>query len=214
MKKIRFFGLTIIMLLFWACSSGTDTDSFWTYKSGMQAYWFDTMAEFTGDATLIATYEGGGFEVGKIAKGKVYLEMPKTLDPLYPTTWNGVTISPPTKTVKVWFIQVSVDNKWIGYLQFSKDTVVEGWDVEKELNQMSYHYYPNDCTVMGTEIDQWKSVTIRSEWELKVKKGWNAIFSRGIYDKNINPKNAQKMYTSDLSKVPADMKWVIHLSDN
>jgi hypothetical protein len=208
MKKIKFFGLPIIMLLFWACSSGTDTD-LWTYKSGMQAYRFDTMEEFTEDATLIANNDGGSFEAGKIVKGKVYLEMPKTLDASYLTTSEEGT--PPTKSALVPSCNVVVDGKDIGYLQFAKDISVEGWDVEKELNQISFHYFPNDCTVTSKRTGQWKSVTIHVEFDLKAKKGWNAILARGTYDKNADPKNADRLFTTDLSKAPKDMKWVIHL---
>jgi len=207
MKKIRFFGLPIIMMLFWACSSGTETDSFWTYKSGVQAYISDT-EEFTGDATLIVN--DGSFEAGKIVKGKVYLELPKTLDASYLTQSDDMTV-PPTKSARVFSFHVVVDSKDIGWLQLKKDIVVEGWDVEKELNQMSFFYYPNDCTVTGTNTGQWKSVTIHSEWDLKAKKGWNAIFSKGAYDKNADPKNSTRLFTTDLSKVPADIKWMVEL---
>jgi len=210
MKKIRLFGLPIIMVLFWACSSGTDTD-FWTYKSGMQAYISDTK-EFTEDATLKVSSDGVSIDAGKIVKGKVYLELPKTLDASYLTTSDDGTI-PPTTTCSAWFFSpdVIVDGKVIGNLQFSKDIWVEGWDVEKELNQMSFRYYSNDCTVTRKSTGQWKSVTIQMEWNLKMKKGWNAILGIGTYDKNVDPKNATRLFTSDLSKAPADMKWVIYL---
>ena len=208
MKKIGFFGLPIIMMLFWACSSGTDTDSFWTYKSGMQVYWFNTMAEVNEDATLIMYGDGGTFYVGKIVKGKVYLEMPKTLDASYLTTEDDATISP-TKMARFWFINVIAAGKDIGYLQYQKDIFVEGWAVEKELNQMYFWYYSNDCTVTSNESGQWNGITINVEYDLKVKKGWNAIYCKGAYDKNADPKNTTRLYTSNLSKIPADMKWVI-----
>jgi hypothetical protein len=210
MKKIRFLGLPIILMLFWACSSGTETDSFWTYKSGVQAYRADTMEEFTEDATLIAKAGDGGHldATGKIVKGKVYIEMPKTLDASYLTQSDDGSI-PPTKSAWFFAFDVVVDSKVIGNLQFAKDIWVEGWDVEKELNQMSFRYFPNDCTVTNNSTGQWKSVTIQMETNLKAKKGWNAILSKGAYDKNADPKNATRLFTTDLSKAPADMKWVI-----
>jgi len=212
MKRILFFGLPIIMMFFGACSSGTD-DSFWTYKSGMRVYRSDTMEEFTGDATLKKDIGGIPVDAGKIVNGKVYIEMPKTLDASYLTTWNMATTNPPTKSARVFDFDVVIDGKYIGPLRFSKDISVEGWDVEKELNQMSFHYYPNDCTVTGNSTVQWKSVTIHQEFNMIVKSGWNAIFSSGTYNKDVDPNNANRLWTSDISKAPTDMRWVIRFSE-
>ena len=177
------------------------------YRSATES---NIMEIFNGNADLRATIMNGReFYAGKIINGKVFLELPSTLESSYLVPWTGISISPPTEVARVFSFNVYVNGKSIGFLQYSKDTWVNGWDVEKELNQISFHYYPIDCTVTGNGSFTWGSVTVNGGTNLTAQKGWNMIFSYGTYNKDIDPFNANRETTTDISKVPAGMNWVI-----
>jgi hypothetical protein len=151
--------------------------------------------------------EGVFLEAGSITSGKLTLNLPQTIAPEYlfdtsagvPT---GITVSPSglKMTQGGLYIGVSGGYRPLGY---EKETESGGnyW-----FTGISYVYFSAAGTIQGGFADTEDGYTVTMSFNVDGKAGWNRVY---ITAQGTGSGTTESI-TSDLSKVPSDLKWTIY----
>jgi hypothetical protein len=219
MKKLL---LSLSVALLYSCSTdgGTDTPS---SSSGAgnngalaengQAIIYDengkseTPYKGSGKIYLADMYDGRELiltaetmlEAGNMSNGKIIFALPENVNSRFLVKFDSAAAADIPDTLIIepigmefWaytepFRLVS-NGKHIGDLQCRKMT-------EDELHVISYYYFSTNAKIKGEDIG--------IEYKIEAKKGWNKIYI------NVNLNNKNQYVTTDLSKAPDGLMWLI-----
>jgi hypothetical protein len=170
-------------------------------ENGGQVYESDYSTPYTGSGTIkIRLGEYGSYtyvDVGTVSAGKVTLNLPATLDskyldPVYTDdTPTGITVSPSDVMSESPTLRMFEGTAEKGTLDLRKET-------QTVQDRIAYMYFSKACSITGTNNDHGGTIT----WQINGKAGWNRVY--------LNANNTTGKYTTDLSGVPSDLKWVFN----
>jgi len=140
------------------------------------------------------------FEVGTISNGEVSLALPKNVDSRFLTKIDklspGVEIKPLGVEAFLYLDKLRlIDNsgKHIGNLVYCKIAS------DTEYHCVYYGYFLENLKISGT-------TQYKDEYKIDAKEGWNKIYVR---NKQLADQSSESYITTDLSKVPDGLKWIV-----
>jgi len=138
-------------------------------------------------------------EIGTMNNGEVSLALPQSVDSRFLTK---IDEAPPGMEVKPLGVKVLfykdrlrlIDNsgKYIGNLQYCK-----------KASDTEYHYVYHWYFSENTKIS---GIVGKIEYKIDAKKGWNKIY---LHTKLLADQSSESYFTTDLSKVPDGLKWLV-----
>jgi hypothetical protein len=184
-----------------ANQSGTGGDTTVTPVVNVQVY-MENGTQYDGKGTVKIPYKWENHvpsylpvDGGTVSGGKLTLTLPATVADQYLEPFpadSGVTVSP-----------ADIKGLWLeGFDLVDGDTIYE---VIKfgDYKGIFYLYASKAGAVTGTEKDGGSTMT----YSLTLKQGWNEVY---YHSEQQETGGRISSMTTDLSNVPADMKWVLH----
>ncbi len=147
------------------------------------------MAEERNSSGQLVLTEDAMLEVGTMSNGEIYLDLPANVDSRFLSKLEsvpaGLDIEP--LGAEVWFytnpLRLLNNGQHIGNLDYTKIQNDGTYHV------IRYWYFSKATRISGLE------------YKIEAKKGWNKIYTRGTND--------ESTHTTDLSKVPDGLNWLI-----
>jgi len=141
------------------------------------------------------------FEVGTISNGKVSLDLPKKVDShlskidevLYDVEINPLGVEALFHANPLMLMDNS--GKHIGNLRYYEKAS------DTEYHSVYYWYFSENVQINSTA--EWYD---ENEYKIDAKKGWNKIYAR---TELISNQSTKSYFTTDLSKIPAGLKWIV-----
>jgi len=222
MKNIFAFLMALSFILIISCSSDTDNNGN-TQNSGNgvygeqaaengQIYQYEHEEKYTrGDLTIYMAQERDQnghlmlteetmFEVGTISNGEVSLALPKNVDSRFLARIDelpsGIEIKPLGVDAFLYLDKLRlIDNngKHIGNLVYCKIAS------DTEYHCVYYGYFLENLKISGTTQN-------KDEYKIDAKKGWNKIY---VCNKHLADQSSESYITTDLSKVPDGLRWIV-----
>jgi hypothetical protein len=142
---------------------------------------------------------------GTMSNGEVSLRLPNFVDSRFLQKINsapeGLSVKP--LGVEIWFYTdplrlINNDGSHIGNLRYFK--IVS----EIESHIVYYWYFSKATKINGTRTTE----NSRDEYKIDAKQGWNKVYTHLKFPTN---RSDETYITTDLSKVPSGLKWIIDL---
>jgi len=136
--------------------------------------------------------------------GEITFDLPKNVDSHFlrkiDSAPSGMKIEP--LGVEVWLYTDAfrlIDNggNYIGNVWYEKEN-------NYEYHWISYCYFSKDAKINGITYDEDEMSVI---YEIDAKKGWNKFYM-------LYKENSSMLITTDLSKVPDGLKWIVEEFNN
>ncbi|MDR2053904.1 MAG: hypothetical protein LBP80_10875 [Treponema sp.] len=190
-------------------------------EKDVQVYYLDGSTAFTGSGTVnLASWDDSAkdyvviAQAGTVTDGKLTLNMPKTLDDKYLYSLgemmpDGVTVSPAdVKSRQEVNIYIYYEESRINGLYYGDLSGTAGYRVQ-------YMYFSKAATIKGsyeypyeTDRDGNAVTTVRNNLDISVKAGWNLVYTSMTMPNKTNTTGTATT-TTDLSKMPSTLKWLI-----
>jgi hypothetical protein len=190
MKNLLAFLAAFALASILSCSSEPDDN-----PPGNTIYLADKLDQ---NYNLILTEETM-IEAGTMSNGEVSLSLPGNVYSRFLTKIDeappGMEVEP--LGVEVWFYKDGlrlIDNggKHIGNLRYFKKAS------DTEYHYVYYWYFSGNAKISGTVGG--------SEYKIDAEKGWNKVYA---HINILADGSAESYFTTDLSKVPEGLKWIV-----